>query len=84
MPVVSSATTNCEEIHRSQTRPTWFTSTRLQLKPLIHCNLERMVGARQDDLGPRGHRPVRERGSVCTLEEVGYDGCGQGAGVFRV
>ena len=46
-----------------------------------------MVGriARQDDLGPWGRRPVRERGSVGAgdmLEEVGHDGGGEGAGVF--
>ena len=46
-----------------------------------------MVGriARQYDLGPRGCRPVRERGSVCAgdvLEEVGYDGGGERTGVF--
>jgi hypothetical protein len=46
-----------------------------------------MIGrvARQDDLGPWGRRPVRERRSVGAgdmLEEVGYDGGGEGAGVF--
>lgn len=46
-----------------------------------------MVGgiASQDDLGSRGGRPVRECGSVCAgdmLEEMGYDGGGEGAWVF--